>query len=881
MPRCRGGTLRACVWRSRSGRAFLLLIVAAVVATGLVVVGAGPSRQAGAAVSPGATQLVSDDRQPPFAGSGQPAISADGRYVAFSTLKSFDPLDILRPGGSDLDVYVRDLREGGTVLLSHGVLLSPDNVVGTEGIPDLVTVAANGSSRNPSISADGRYVAFETTASNLGPPDHDRRADVVMVDRDPDGDGVFDEKDCLLLRLYCHEFTRVSPDRRDERERPVAQATAPSISAAGDAVAWVGMRPGEAAGRRGGVPVVYRSTLGKGPTGAITTVRSQQVNPGIEDLPVRSTTSPALSGDARRLALVAQVEPDADDGIRSAVLGVDLSAGPLPESDGEQFAATRLDVDGDGRPLSLPPDFAAAPALSGDGGQVAFTTPGAGSQVIRTVSWRTGQDLRSQVVSSDTSGNPVHGTDPALSANGRYLAFATFARGVHNGVDGPGTECDPNTDPGTDLGFDDPPPAQAPPPPDAPSHCDVVVRDLALDAARAAAGLPRLPAELASPSLARNCGAPLAPEDTCEGDDASRHPALSADGAVVAFESQADTLVADDPNGAVPDVFARTFTPRLTAEPLEFFTIEPGSSTMGSARLEHEGFGPLLVESMTVTGANAAEFTVTGETCISRVLHAGEACLASLQFAPSVVGPHQAVLEVRYRGLGSPLAVPLSGLADVAPPQAFSATPNPLAFGDNLTLSTNPPAAVTVTNNGRGQLRIDNVSLPPNGGTGKHPEDYAITANTCANRTLRPGESCEVTVQHSPQGVGERPAVLRFDDTAPNGPHLVGLQGSGTQPQLQFNPAVTPAGRVVSLIGSGFAPQRAVTVQLREFQQTITATTDAAGNFNASMIVFPNTQAGERIADATVDGHQPPITATASLLVVPGTASPPDFQNRR
>nr|MDQ3990057.1 choice-of-anchor D domain-containing protein [Actinomycetota bacterium] len=776
----------------------------------------------------------------------------DGRYVAFSTFGSFDLLDVLRKGGSDLDVYVRDLREGTTVLLSHGVLLSPDNLLGTEGVPDLVAVPANGGSGSPSISADGRYVAFETKASNLGPRDRDNRADVVVVDRDPDGDGAFDEQDCPLLRRYCHEFTRVSPDRRDERDRPVGGATAPSISAAGGAVAWVGAQVAEQEDRRSGAPVVYRSTLAKGPTGAITAVRSQQVDPEVEDLPVLGAASPALSGDARRLALVAQVEtdgddPDANDGVRSAVLGVDLSAGPLPETGGEGFAAIRLDVDGDGRPLSLPPNFDAAPALSGDGGQVAFTAPGAGSQVIHAEPWRGDQSPRSQVVSRDTSGNPFHGTHPALSASGRYVAFATFARTVHNGVDGPGS--------GT---------------------ADIVVRDLAFDEARAAAGLPRLPAELASPSLARDCGAQLAPDDTCEGDEASRHPALSADGGVVAFESQAATLVADDPNGAGQDVFARTFTPRLTAEPLDFFTIEPGSSTTGSARLAHAGFGPLSVESITVTGANAADFTVTGETCIARVLHAGEACLASLRFAPGTLGPRQAVLEVRYRGMGSPLTVPLSGVADVRPTQAFSAVPDPLSFGDDLTLSTNPPVAVTVTNNGAGQLRIDNVSLPVNGGTGKFPEDYAITANTCTNRTLRPGESCDVALLHSPQGVGERPAVLRFDDTAPNGPHLVALQGSGTQPQLRFNPAVVPGGRVTSVVGSGFAPQRGVTVRQRGFPETITAITDAAGNFTATVVVFPNSTPGNRIADATVDGHQPPITATGSLLVVPGTASPPE-----
>jgi Tol biopolymer transport system component len=85
------------------------------------------------------------------AGGFHPSVSADGRYVEFSSLD--------RPvfGGYDVnngsDVFVRDLQLGVTTLVSVGY--------------NLQYATGNGASDNASISADGRYVAFESYASNL------------------------------------------------------------------------------------------------------------------------------------------------------------------------------------------------------------------------------------------------------------------------------------------------------------------------------------------------------------------------------------------------------------------------------------------------------------------------------------------------------------------------------------------------------------------------------------------------------------------------------------------------------------------------------------------------------------------------------------------
>jgi Tol biopolymer transport system component len=80
--------------------------------------------------------------------SWYPSISADGRCVAF-----YSDAGNLVPGDTNgiKDVFVRDIQTGTTTRVS----VASD---GTEG---------NWYSWNPSISADGRYVAFESEASNL------------------------------------------------------------------------------------------------------------------------------------------------------------------------------------------------------------------------------------------------------------------------------------------------------------------------------------------------------------------------------------------------------------------------------------------------------------------------------------------------------------------------------------------------------------------------------------------------------------------------------------------------------------------------------------------------------------------------------------------
>jgi len=97
-------------------------------------------------------------------GSDEPAISADGRWVAF---QSWSTNLVVGDTNDLLDVFVHDLQTGTTSRVS----------VGPGG------VQANAGCADPSISADGRFIAFESSANNLVAGETGTIADIFVHDR--------------------------------------------------------------------------------------------------------------------------------------------------------------------------------------------------------------------------------------------------------------------------------------------------------------------------------------------------------------------------------------------------------------------------------------------------------------------------------------------------------------------------------------------------------------------------------------------------------------------------------------------------------------------------------------------------------------------------
>lgn len=93
----------------------------------------------------------------------QPAISADRRFVGFDSFAS----DLVAgDGNGGFDTFVRDLKKDRTRLVSR-------SSAGAQG---------EGESGIPSLTRDGRHVAFESAATNLVPGDTNGASDVFVRD---------------------------------------------------------------------------------------------------------------------------------------------------------------------------------------------------------------------------------------------------------------------------------------------------------------------------------------------------------------------------------------------------------------------------------------------------------------------------------------------------------------------------------------------------------------------------------------------------------------------------------------------------------------------------------------------------------------------------
>ncbi|TDB70388.1 hypothetical protein E1182_27440 [Micromonospora sp. KC721] len=139
---------------------------AGVAVLGCLAVGVAPAASASASAPPATTRVSVDSkggqateyRSEPF------AASADGRYVAFT---SASPNLMPDDTNNTWDVLVRDRRTGTTSRVSQST----------------VGVVGDSSSYGQSLSPDGRYVSFTSDATNLVPGDTNGDSDGFVHDR--------------------------------------------------------------------------------------------------------------------------------------------------------------------------------------------------------------------------------------------------------------------------------------------------------------------------------------------------------------------------------------------------------------------------------------------------------------------------------------------------------------------------------------------------------------------------------------------------------------------------------------------------------------------------------------------------------------------------
>jgi Tol biopolymer transport system component len=222
----------------------------------------------------------------PDALSTGPAISGDGRHVAFVSSAS----DLVPGDGNGLsDVFVRDLNAGTTVRASV------DNAI--FGDPFVASVS-------PSISDDGRYVAFDSTAS--------------------DSTGEFVFSDVFVRDLQIGTTTRVSVDVTGGMADDSSISS--SISDSGRYVAFASAASDLVAGDRNDRSDVFVRDLRSSAIGTTTRVSvdffGREAN--------GSSGNPSISGDARYVAFNSRATDLVTGDGTTGFLGTDVFVRAVP-----------------------------------------------------------------------------------------------------------------------------------------------------------------------------------------------------------------------------------------------------------------------------------------------------------------------------------------------------------------------------------------------------------------------------------------------------------------------------------------------------------------------------------------------------------------------
>jgi Ca2+-binding RTX toxin-like protein len=232
----------------------------------------------------GVTTLVSQasDGSPANGDSHNPTVTAGARVVAFDSMATNLSAE---DGDSVMDVFIRDSSEGTTSLVSRAS--------GLNG------VAGDGNSFDPSISKDGRRIAFSSDADNLFNDDRDLYTQVFVYEP--------------LVKLLTHvSRTSTTGSVSDPAN---GNSSEPSISAGGGFVAFTSSATNLAA------VTAPKNVFVRYLTARSTTLISRAALGGAPGSD--SSSAPVISGDGVQVAFLSDADnlsSDDDDAVTNVYL---------------------------------------------------------------------------------------------------------------------------------------------------------------------------------------------------------------------------------------------------------------------------------------------------------------------------------------------------------------------------------------------------------------------------------------------------------------------------------------------------------------------------------------------------------------------------------
>ncbi len=244
------------------------------------------------------------------------------------------------------------------------------------------------------------------------------------------------------------------------------------------------------------------------------------------------------------------------------------------------------------------------------------------------------------------------------------------------------------------------------------------------------------------------------------------------------------TVFTASPSATAPAAIVSALSLTFGNQPVTV-TSPPQSVTVTNSGSANLIFGS---DAVTVSGGNATDFAVSGNTCNGTAIAPGATCSVTIIFTPSIVGPESATLNFADNASTSPQTVTLSGTGLTAPPVTLS--PSGLVFPLQSTGTTSTAQAVSLTNKGGSPLTITSITV------------YSLSAsfsetNTCGS-SVAAGGSCMINVVFAPTAVGSLDGTLSVADNGPNSPQTASLTGTGAAPVASVSPiSVAFGGQII------------------------------------------------------------------------------------
>lgn len=660
------------------------------------------SPRPGAAVSSAVSSAVSAAVSAEVTGGERASVSGDGRFVVFQG-----------DDGGRSTVYRVDRASGATIELS------PVPVTGRSG-----------NTVNPVISADGCVVVVQTELA-------------LDLFRDDDGGDRWD-----VYRLVVPEcggtlgqWELVSSDERTGIARDDVDATSPAaVSGSGAIIAYTHPAPG----LRDGVTTitVVDTTAPHGSPQRYQAVAGMPAEAPDTVYRYRGPRQPALSANGRHVAFVSDTTASdplpgwAEGPVRGGYATSQVYVWDRLNDD--RFGRVRLVSGRDGAPSLA---GGGEPAVSEDGRIVVFTS--ADQSLVAAEYPRCADECPSQVFVYDRDPDDNGRLDEPTSLQQLFLVSAVPDREQPGGlVAGNGSSRAPavNTD-GSQVVFVTDATDLLPtwvPAGGGEHDGDIVAAELPLGTLR------RVPSGIFGVRVP----------------GAHARPAVSDTGRVIVFDTVVAGLVAG--GGALAGrspltgrhVVAVTTPPEVSLAALDFGTVLVGwESEELYVSVLNEGpgaFEPAVVR----TSVPNVKITDGGTCRPGLVVPAGGTCTVYAVFNPTAPRSFTGSIEVLESGF-EPVSVsaPVGGV------------------GGEPILQTNPPGLDLDTGVvGRPGLRrsidVRNISFAPTTiptirFVGQHPEDFAITTQSCTGRALNPGATCTVEVEFRPSQARRRMATLQ------------------------------------------------------------------------------------------------------------------------